>query len=155
MEPVTPSQMGNSPKAVLLRFYEAERRYMKAGGKAGGASSDEFAAVMSDHVALHQSPDLPWGGEYTGIDGFLDWAAHMSSVFSVVDVQDAEMVETGNKVIINCNLVTESKRTKEVMSRPMVQLVTVEDGKIVEFRPFYWCVPDYVAAAEGRLITSA
>lgn len=56
------SQVDMSPTAVLLRFYEAERRYMKAGGKAGGVAFDEFAATMSDKVELHQTPDLPWGG---------------------------------------------------------------------------------------------
>ncbi|KEF58459.1 uncharacterized protein A1O9_06385 [Exophiala aquamarina CBS 119918] len=144
-----------SPTTVLLRFYEAERRYMKAGGKAGGANFDEFAATMSEKVELHQTPDLPWGGEYLGLERYADWAAHMSSVFSMVDVQDAEMVEMGNKVVIMCNLVTESMQTKEIMRRPMVQIVTVEDGKIVDFRPFYWHVPDYVAAAEGRLSSTA
>jgi hypothetical protein len=155
MESIIPSPVDFSPRAVLLRFYEAERRYMKAGGKAGGASFDEFASTMSDKVELHQTPDLPWGGEYIGIERYSDWAAHMSSVFSVVDVQDAQMVEMGNKVVILCTLVTESRQTKEVMKRPMVQVVTVDDGRIVDFRPFYWHVPDYVAAAEGRLSNSA
>jgi hypothetical protein len=27
----------------------------------------------------------------------------------------------------------------------MVQVVTVEDGRITEFRPFYWNVAEYVA----------
>jgi hypothetical protein len=79
----------------------------------------------------------------------------VSKIFSVVDVQDAGMVETGREVIVAFNIVTESRLTKEVMKRRMVHIVTVEGGKIVDFRPSYWCVPDFVAVAEGRLSTSA
>lgn len=95
------------------------------------------------------------GREYLGVERYADWAAHMSSVFPMVDVQDAQIVETGNKVVIICTLVTESRATKEIMRHPMVQVVTVEGGKIVDLRPFYWHVPDYVAAAEGRFSSTA
>ena len=141
---------GDSPKEVLNRFYEAERIYMSAGGKAGGASFDGFAATLDPNVVLHQTPDLPWGGEYIGVKRYADWAAHMSDVFDRVDVQDVEFVETGDKVIVLCTLETRSRKTRETMRRPMVQIVTVKAGKIVDFRPFYWHVPDYVAAVEGN-----
>ena len=36
------------------------------------------------------------------------------------------------------------------MVLPMTQVVTVKDGKITDFRPFYWNVPAYVAAASAR-----
>lgn len=49
-------------RQVLERFYEAERRYLQA----GGASFEEFAATMAPNVVLHQTPGLPWGGEYVG-----------------------------------------------------------------------------------------
>lgn len=140
----------NPPKAVLLRFYDAERRYMTAGGKAGGASFDEFASTMDPNMVLHQTSDLPWGGEYVGVERYADWAAQMSSVFESVDVQDAEFQVMGDKVIVCCNLTTTARQTKETMTRPMVQVVTVKHGKITDFRLFYWCVPDYVAAAAGR-----
>ena len=106
---------------------------------------------MDDKVVLHQTPDLPWGGEFVGVERYADWAAHMSSVFEVVDVQDAEFVETADKVIVLCTLVTKAKLTGDTMRRPMVQVVTVKEGRIVDFRPFYWHVPDYRAAAEGRV----
>jgi uncharacterized protein len=174
-----PETIDNSPIAVLNRFYDAERRYMKAGGKgkcawssgslafpdwyfnadiqssqAGGASFDEFASTMSDKVVLHQTPDLPWGGDFIGIERYADWAAHMSSVFEVVDVQDAEFIQTAGKVIVLCTLVTKARLTGEIMKRPMAQVVTVSEGRIVDFRPFYWCVPDYRAAAEGRSVAN-
>ena len=144
-----------SPTQVLMAFYEAERRYMTAGGKAGGASFDEFAGTMSPDVVLHQTPDLPWGGDYHGIERYSDWAAAMSDCFTSVDVQDAKFLESGDQVVVLCTLVTKARRTGETLRHPMVQVITVKDGKISDFRPFYWNVPDYVAAQMGKKIESA
>ena len=69
----------------------------------------------------------------------------MSRHFDVVDVQDAQFLSTGNQVIVLCTLTTRSRVTGRTLSAPMVQVVTVEEGRITEFRPFYWNVADYVA----------
>ncbi|VUC35941.1 unnamed protein product [Clonostachys rosea] len=144
-----PPSATDSPIAVLNRFYEAERRYMAAGGKAGGASFDDFASTMADDVVLHQTPDLPWGGEYLGVERYADWAAQMSDCFETVDVQDAKFIESDDQVVVLCTLETKARRTGEVIRHPMVQVITVKDGKITDFRPFYWHVPDYVSAQKG------
>jgi ketosteroid isomerase-like protein len=146
----------NTPIAVLNRFYDAERRYMAVGGKASGDSFSEFAGTLADDVILlHQTPDLPWGGEYVGVERYADWAAMMSDCFDTVDVQDATFVEKGDQVVVLCTLVTKAKRTGEVMSRPVVQVVEVKDARITDFRPFYWHVPDYVAAYKGEKTAEA
>ena len=85
-----PTSSDKSPTQVLMAFYEAERRYMTAGGKAGGASFDEFASTMYPEVVRHQTPDLPWGGAYHGIERYSDWAAAMSDCLTSVAVQDAK-----------------------------------------------------------------
>lgn len=53
-----------SPRQVLERFYDAERAYMSAGSAGDFAAT--IGAVLAPDVVLHQSPDLPWGGEYVG-----------------------------------------------------------------------------------------
>ena len=133
---------------VLERFYAAERTYMAAGGAVAGASFDDMADTLDPAIKLYQSPDLPWGGEYTGHQGFRDWSIAMSSHFDVVDVQDARFFEQGDQVVIVCRLVTHAIATDETLDYPMVQVVTVRGNKITEFRPFYWNVPHY--AAVGR-----
>ena len=137
-----------SPKDVLEAFYDAERTFMRAGGLSGGASFDAMAATLDENVTLHQSPDLPFGGTYVGHDGYRRWAEAMSAIFAEVDAQNAEFFVRGDAVVIVCTLVTHTRGTREVMRSPMVQLVTVVGGKITEFRPFYWNVPQYVDAAE-------
>lgn len=141
--------MSKSPREVLEDFYAAERIYMAAGGVPAGASFDGIGATLHPDVQLHQSPDLPWGGEWHGYEGFKGWSVEMSRHFDVVDVQDAQFLTTGNQVVVLCTLTTRSRATGETLSAPMVQVVTVVDDRITEFRPFYWNVPDYVAITGG------
>ena len=129
---------------------------MLAGGEAGGASFSEMASTMAEDVVLHQTPDLPWGGEFRGVQRYAQWAGMMSNCFESVDVQDASFLEDGySRVVVLCTLVTTARLTGEVMKSPMVQVITVSKGKITEFRPFYWHVPDYVAAYRGELTSSS
>ncbi|MER9947236.1 nuclear transport factor 2 family protein [Mesorhizobium sp. M0047] len=143
-----------SPIDTLNAFYDAERRYMAAGGAAAGASFDEMAATLDPAIELHQSPDLPWGGEYRGHEGFRDWSLKMSDAFDQLSVEDARFFVSGDTIVILCRLVTRARRSGQVHDAPMAQVVTVRNGRIAEFRPFYWHVPDYVAAS-GKAIRAA
>ena len=138
-----------SPKDVLAEFYEAERQYMQAGGSKAGAGFDAMAATLTTDVVLHQSPDLPFGGEYIGQERYRVWADAMSAIFDRVDAQNPEFFEQGETVVIVCTLVTRIRATGRELKLPMVQVVTVRSGKITDFRPFYWNVPAYVAAAQA------
>ena len=106
---------------------------------------------MDEDIVLHQTPDLPYGGEYTGRNGVAECFAKMSSLYSYIDVQDPVFVENGDVVIVTCTLKTTSRATKEILSQPMVQVVTVKNGKITDFRPYYWNVPSYVASCQTKL----
>ena len=136
-------------KQVLLSFYEAETSYMKAYQENGCSSFDEMQTTMNSEVVLHQSPDLPFGGEYVGYKGYEEWAKAMASIFDKLEVREREFFEHGDKVIVVCRFVTRSRINGSVQDFPMAQVVTVKEGKIVDFRPFYWNVPAYVAAAQS------
>lgn len=146
--------MGNAvatetPRQVLQRFYEAEREYMQS-GHSGDAGFDAMQATLDPEVVLHQSPDLPYGGEFKGHAGYRQWADAMRAIFDRVDARNPEFYESGDTVVITCDLLTRTRGTGDEMTLPMAQVVTVRDGKIVEFRPFYWNIPAYVAAARAR-----
>ena len=79
--------------------------------------------------------------------GYRQWADAISAIFDRVDAQNPDFYEKGETVLITCDLLTRTRRTGEEMKLPMVQVGTVGNGKIVHFRPFYWNVPAYVAAA--------
>src|ERR1700761_2776608 len=87
-----------TPKAILQRFYDAERKYMAAPPSA--ADPTVFSATLSPDVKLIQYPDLPYGGVFEGIEGFLDWARQMNEIFSGVDVKEPEILEGVDKVVV-------------------------------------------------------
>ena len=134
-----------SPREVLEAFYAAEAKYMKADEE---VSFDGIAETLDPRVVLHQSPDLPFGGEYIGHKRYEERAAAMKSIFDKLEVDEQEFFENGDKVIVTCKLKTRSRRNGSVQHLPMVQVVTVQGGKITDFRPFYWHVPEYTAAAQ-------
>ena len=144
---MAPQDAERSPIDAVERFYAAEGAYMNAGGPLGGATFGDMAATLDPGVVLHQSPDLPWGGEYHGHAGYEDWARQMSEAFDRLEVTDTRFLAAGDTVVILCRLVTRSRKTGETLDLPMAQMVRVRSGKIVEFRPFYWNVPAYRAAA--------
>jgi hypothetical protein len=127
-------------KEILQRFYDAERIYMSASPST--ADSSILAATLSPNVKLIQSPDLPYGGTFEGVEGFLDWAKQMSELFSGVDVQDPEILEGDNKAVVLSTVHFTVRRTGEVLIRPLVQIVKVdrEKGLIKEMMPVYWDV---------------
>ena len=132
-----------SPSEVLERFYAAEAAYMNADGGAAGASFAAMATTLDPDVVLHQSPDLPWGGEFHGHAGYEDWAAQMSRAFDRLEVRDNRSFTDGDTVVVTCRLITRSRFSGETLDLPMAQIVRVRGGRIVEFRPFYWNVPAY------------
>ena len=133
----------SSPRDVLDRFYAAEAVYMDAGGGDAGASFAAMAATLDPDVVLHQSPDLPWGGEFRGHAGYEDWARQMSRAFDRLAVKDAHFFTDGDTVVITCRLMTRSRASGDTLDLPMAQVVRVVGNRIVEFRPFYWNVPAY------------
>ena len=132
-----------SPRAVIERFYAAEAAYMNAGGSDAGADFADMAATLDPDVVLHQSPDLPWGGEFRGHAGYEDWARRMSRAFDRLEVRDARFYTHGDTMVVTCRLVTRSRASGETLDLPMAQVVRVDGDRIVEFRPFYWNVPAY------------
>ena len=134
---------GSPPIDVVNRFYAAEHAYMDADGPPGSASFADMADTLDPDVVLHQSPDLPWGGEFHGHAGYEDWARRMRTAFDRLEVADARSFVDGDMMVTTCRLVTRSRATGKTLDLPMSQIVQVRDSRIVEFRPFYWNVPAY------------
>jgi hypothetical protein len=137
---MAPSGPLPTAKEILNRFYDAERIYMSA--PPSEADSSGLAATLAPDVKLIQSPDLPYGGVFEGVEGFLNWARQMNELFSGVDVQDPEILEGENKAVVLSTVYFTVRRTGEVLKRPLVQIVCVdrEKGVITEMTPVYWDV---------------
>lgn len=125
---------------ILDRFYAAERNYMAESAEKRDFSG--MAATLSPDMRLLQSPDLPYGGEYTGHAGFLTWSEAMAARFDKLDVVDPKVFEGGDEVIVKSTLKLRVRGTGEELARPLLQSVKVDLEKevITEIVPFYWDV---------------
>jgi ketosteroid isomerase-like protein len=134
-------------KEVLDAFYANERIYMSQ----SNPDPSLLAKTLSPHVKLYQTPDLPYGGTYEGIEGFLAWGKEMSSYFDHVDVKPTKVLEDGDDVVVLSTLHLRVRKTGKDLIGPFAQHVKVDrvEGKIVEMRPFYWDVRGLNEALNG------
>jgi uncharacterized protein len=137
--------IADPPAEVLRRFYAAELAYLAAGGP-GKADFAPIAATLDPDVVMHQAAGLPYGGDWTGPSGIEAFFAAMSETWEHLDVREPRFIEDGNTLVVLCELVVRSRARGIELRAPMVQVITVRDGLIVDFRPFYW---DTAAVADS------
>lgn len=129
-----------SAESILKRFYAAERLYMASPPES--RSFADLAATLAPDVKVHQSPDMPYGGEYKGHEGFQEWSRQMATCFDAMEVQKPEILDNGNEVVVLSTLRIRVRKSGEELIDPLIQWVKVDRsaGLIKEIRPFYWNV---------------
>ncbi|MFD7233804.1 nuclear transport factor 2 family protein [Streptomyces syringium] len=123
--------------AVLTGMYEAEAKYLAAGGP-GEAPFDLLAPFFASDVVLHQADALPYGGTWRGHAGLTRFFLAMSDAWESFDMVDQEFLATGETAVVLTRVRARARATGRELSFPILQTLTVRDGKIVEVRPFYW-----------------
>lgn len=136
----TTSQNMRSAEDVLTRFYAAERLYMAS--PAEKRDFTELSMTLSPEVLVHQSPDMPYGGEYKGHEGFLKWSEAMATCFDRMEVSDRSVMHNGGEVVVTSTLRMRVRKSGEEVIGPLIQWIKVDRdaGTIKEIRPFYWNV---------------
>lgn len=134
------SKGAQTAEDVLTRFYAAERVYMAS--PAEKRDFTDLARTLSPDVHIHQSPDMPYGGEYKGHEGFLKWSEAMATCFDRMEVSDRQVLHNGNEVVVTSTLRIRVRKSGEELVDPLIQWVKVDRdaGTIKEIRPFYWNV---------------
>ncbi|MET4926061.1 nuclear transport factor 2 family protein [Streptomyces sp. PSRA5] len=129
-----------NPMTVLTGMYAAEARYLAAGGP-GAASFDVLAPFFSPDVVLRQAEALPYGGTWRGHDGMERFFRSMSGVWESFDMVEQEFLATGahgGPAVVLTRVRARARATGRELAFPILQTVTVTDGRIAEVRPFYW-----------------
>lgn len=90
--------------ALVNRLYDIEERFVDTDADADVSIAilDELAAILDPHVGLLQSRDLPYGGEYRGIERYKQWLSYISLDFDKVKVklQSSSFSSAGSSVTI-------------------------------------------------------
>jgi ketosteroid isomerase-like protein len=97
---------------------------------------DAATATTSDSAEIVIPESLPWGGTYTGPDGFKEMIGKFLSNFDEVNPQPKEFIEAeGGYVFVTVGGVGKTKSGNE-LSGDSIWLYKVDDGKI-ERAEFY------------------
>ncbi|MEV0322392.1 nuclear transport factor 2 family protein [Streptomyces sp. NPDC050658] len=134
--------------AVLTAMYEAESRYLAAGGP-GKASFALLAPYFAPDVVMHQAESLPYGGVWRGHDGMARFFVAMAETWESFEIGDQEFLATGGTVVVRTRVRARARATGRELTFPVLQTIAVRDGRITEVRPFYWDTGE-IAAATGR-----
>ncbi|MFG2805653.1 nuclear transport factor 2 family protein [Streptomyces sp. DT199] len=131
--------------AVLTGMYAAEAEYLAAQGP-GEASFALLAPFFAADVELHQAAALPYGGIWRGHDGLARFIRRMGEVWEAFDMVEQEFLATGETAVVLTRVRARARATGRELAFPILQTITVKDGRITEVRPFYW---DTMAIAEA------
>ncbi|MFI9504103.1 nuclear transport factor 2 family protein [Nocardia sp. NPDC052566] len=129
--------MTTDPMSVLTGMYAAEAEYLAAGGP-GKASFDLLAPYFSPDMVLHQAEALPYGGTWRGHDGMERFFLAMSECWAAFDLLDQDILATGDAIVVRTVVRARSRATGRELTFPILQTITVTDGRITEVYPFYW-----------------
>ncbi|MFI9290230.1 nuclear transport factor 2 family protein [Streptomyces gardneri] len=122
---------------VLTGMYAAEAAYLAAGGP-GQASFAPLAPYFAPDVVLHQAAALPYGGTWRGHAGLERFFLAMSRVWESFDMTEQEFLATGATAVVLTRVRGRARATGRELTFPILQTITVRDGRIAEVRPFYW-----------------
>ncbi|MFD7548505.1 nuclear transport factor 2 family protein [Streptomyces sp. NPDC059578] len=122
---------------VLTHMYAAEAEYLAAGGP-GEASFDTLAPFFAPHVELHQADALPYGGTWRGHEGMARFFLAMGRFWEEFELLEQEFLATGETAVVLTRVRARVRATGRELRFPILQTITVEDGRITEVRPFYW-----------------
>ncbi|MFD8598288.1 nuclear transport factor 2 family protein [Kitasatospora sp. NPDC059646] len=138
--------------AVLTGMYAAEAEYLAAGGP-DEASFDLLAPFFAPDVVLHQADSLPYGGTWRGHSGMTQFFLAMGAAWESFDMAEQEFLATGETAVVLTRVRARARATGRELSFPILQTITVKDGKITEVRPFYWDTQVIADACAGARAT--
>ncbi|MEU4743079.1 nuclear transport factor 2 family protein [Actinosynnema sp. NPDC023658] len=135
--------------SVLKGMYAAEAEYLAAGGP-GKAEFAPLAPFFAPDVVVHQADALPYGGVWRGHAGVERLFLAMSRTWDVFDMVEQAFLTDTSPVVVLTHVHARAAVTGRELDFPILQTITVEDGRITEVRPFYWDTAAIVEACSSR-----
>ncbi|MBF6172385.1 nuclear transport factor 2 family protein [Nocardia blacklockiae] len=126
-------------------MYRAEAEYLAAGGP-GRASFAPLAPFFAADVVLYQADGLPYGGIWRGHDGMEQFFRAMSGVWERFDMVEQTYLREVSPLVVHTRVRARARATGRELDFPILQTVTVTDGRIAEVHPFYWDTATLAAA---------
>jgi uncharacterized protein len=108
---------------------------------------DHVISLLAPDIVVHEAPSLPYPGDHRGIDGFLKLAEAFNRVWELKSPLDLAFLDTGeDKVVVLVKFDAEARATGKPLTLRLVEVYTVQGGKIADLDVYY---RDTVAIVEA------
>lgn len=124
-------------KAKLDSFYDAEQRYVAAGGAKAGADFSEMAAHFHPDVVARQGPTVPYPGDWHGVTSIERFFAVFSETWSTLELTEIQYFEGESGLAIQMRMQATSVVTGKRLDTLVGHFLLFKDGLIREFNVFY------------------
>jgi uncharacterized protein len=124
-------------KDTLDGFYDAEQRYVAAGGAKAGADFSEMASHLHPDVVGRQGPTVPWPGEWHGIAELEKFFALFSETWSTLELSEIQYFEGETGLAIQMRMQATSAASGRKLDTFVGHFITFADGLIRELTVYY------------------
>ena len=109
---------------------------------------DEAGQYLAPDIVLRETTDVPFGGDYHGLEGNAELMGKITSVFNVA-IEKIEYLDASDPVVVKILARFTSKATGKTVEMQVVEMLTVRDGLISDI-DIYYKNPSTVAALWPR-----
>jgi uncharacterized protein len=95
----------------------------------------ELLQFMSPEVEVWQSPELPWGGTYVGLEGVRQFLTRLNEHLDS-RVQIERLIDAGEQIAAVGRTVGKARKTNLEFDVPVVHVWTFSEGQVVRFESF-------------------
>ena len=119
-------------KALVLKLYDAISR----------ADVEDFFAGCSPDMVIHEASSMAVGGVYRGMEELGGLLGQLAGAYDMTTIQMDRIVADGDFVVAMGNF----KTADHSYLVKITEWWQIEDGKVVEVRPYYWDTQELNAA---------
>ncbi len=95
-------------------------------------------ALLHSDFVITESEALPYGGVYRGVAGWRDLLAKIGKTWTRLKPTVTVFVGESSPFAIMMDITLTSVATGKTLSTKVFELYSVQDGKIIDIKPFYW-----------------
>jgi ketosteroid isomerase-like protein len=113
--------------AIVRQFYEL----------LGAGKFEEASQFLHEDLVVHESPALPYGGDYHGKAGFAELGARLTEGFDAAPTGAVDYIDAGDKVIVRIPSRFTWRATGQSVEMNVVEVATLQNGQIVDLDVYY------------------
>jgi ketosteroid isomerase-like protein len=121
----------------LLSYYDAEQRWIAAGGAPAGADFSEVGAHFHPDVVTHQGPTVPYPGDWHGIAGLQALFAAFSRTWSSLELTGIRCFEGDSGVATTMRMQATSRGSGKRLDTSVAHLYAFDGALIQELTIYY------------------